>query len=286
MTGFGSGRASAGSEEVTVELRSVNGKFGEVKPRLPRELLALEADAVRMVKERITRGNVELTVRRGDAGALEPRVDEELAGLYAARFRALQQRLGLPGELRVSDLIAAEGVVTMAERPPDVEAAGRALASAIAQALEQLVSMREREGAALGEDLRSRVATVEAVVDRLAAEAPAAVEHYRTRLAERIREILGEGAVDPQRLAHEVALFAERSDVAEELTRLRSHLVQFRRLLEAEEPAGRRMDFLVQEMNREVNTVGAKSQWAGSAALVVELKSELERIREQVQNVE
>lgn len=288
MTGFGSGRASAGAEEVTVELRAVNGKFGEVKPRFPRELLSLEGEAIRQVKERVSRGTVELTVRRGGTGAaqLEPRVDEALAALYAARFRALQQRLGLAGEVSIADVAGAEGVVTVTERAPDVEAAGRALTLAIDQAVRELVAMREREGAALHEDLRKRLAVVDELVDRLAAQAPASVEHYRVRLSERIRDLLGDTTVDAQRVAHEVALFADRSDVTEELTRLRSHLVQFRRLIDADEPAGRRLDFLVQEMNREVNTAGSKSQWSDSAALVVELKSELERIREQVQNVE
>jgi len=288
MTGFGSGRAIVGTEEVAVEFRSVNGKFCDVKPRLPRELQALEAAAVRQVKERIARGAVDLFVHRSaaDGGDLIPKVDEALADRYVEAFRALRDRLGLAGEVTLADVIGAEGVLSVEHRSPDLEAAEQALRAALDEALDRLVAMREREGRALRDDLAARLETIRGHVARVAEEAPAAVRQHQERIAQRVEELTGGIPLDPQRLAQEVALLAERSDVAEEITRMESHTAQFARLLEADEPAGRRMDFLVQEMLREVNTIGSKSQWAPIAALVVELKAEIERIREQVQNVE
>lgn len=288
MTGFGAATARAGGEEVTVEVRAVNGKFCEVKARLPREFAALEPAVVRRVKERLSRGGIEVSLRRGggEGGPRWPRVDEALAARYLERFRELQARLALPGQLDVALVLAAEGVVGLEERPPDLDAARDAVTEALDRALDGLVEMREREGATLRRDLEERLGVLAGFVDRLAAAAPASVVAYRDRLVRRVQELAGDVSVDPGRLAQEVAIFADRSDVTEELTRLRSHLEGLRALLDATEPVGRRLDFLVQEANREVNTSGAKSQWVEAAALVVEMKAELERIREQVQNVE
>lgn len=288
MTGFGAGSARAGGEEVTVEVRAVNAKFCEVKVRLPREFASLEPAVVRRVKERLARGGIEVSIRRGAGagGPSWPRVDGELAARYLERFRELQERLGLPGSVELGQILAAEGVVGLEERPPDLEAAEEAVGEALDGALDSLVAMREREGASLRADIVQRLETLSSLVDRLAAAAPDAVTAYRDRLARRVQELADEVAVDPQRLALEVAIFADRSDITEELTRLRSHLDQLRGLLDSREPVGRRLDFLVQEANREVNTSGSKSQWAEAAATVVEMKAELERIREQIQNVE
>jgi len=287
MTGFGAGRGGAAGDEVDAEVRSVNHKFCEVKVRLPRELAALEPDVVRQAKERLARGGVEVTLRRGGGrGALAPRVDQELAAGYARAFDEVRRRLGLTGEVTLASVLQAEGVVTLEERAMDVEAARGAVTAAIAQALEALAAMREREGAALARDLEGRLATVEGLVRRLEELSPRTVEVYRERLAERVQELSRGLAPDPVRLATEVAIFADRVDVSEELTRLRSHVAQMRGLLASGEPAGRKMDFLVQEMHREANTVGSKSQSAEITGAVVALKAEVERMREQVQNVE
>ena len=287
MTGFGAGRGDSAGEEVDVEVRSVNHKFCEVKLRLPRELMALEVELVRQVKERLARGGVEVTVRRGTArGARAPRVDAALAAEYCAAFQEASRQLGLPGEVTLAQVLAAEGVVSLEERAADLPAARAAAAQALGRALDSLTAMREREGEALGRDLESRLRTLEGWLARVAAVAPQSVEQQRARLQERVQELARGHVVDAARLATEVALFADRVDVAEELTRLRSHLSQVRALVAGREPAGRKMDFLVQEMHREVNTVGSKSQSAEVAAAVVEMKAEIERMREQVQNVE
>ena len=287
MTGFGSGRGESAGEEVTVEVRAVNHKFCEVKVRLPREMSPLELDLVRQVKERLTRGGVEVNVRRETArGAVAPRVDAALAAEYARAFREAGQGLGLPGEVTLGQVLAAEGVVTLEERAADLEAARAAATQALGRALDSLTAMRQREGEALGHDLEARLRTLESWLARVAAAAPLSIEQQRVRLQERVQELARGHVVDAARLATEVALFADRVDVAEELTRLRSHLAQMRALVAGREPAGRKMEFLVQEMHREVNTVGAKSQSAEIAAGVVEMKAEIERMREQVQNVE
>ena len=287
MTGFGAGRGGAAGEVVEAEVRSVNHKFCEVKARLPREMAALETDLVRQVKDRLARGGVDVSLRRTTArGALSPRVDAELAAEYARAFEEVRARLGLSGQVSLSEVLAADGVVTLEERAVDLESARTAGSAALAAALDALLAMREREGAALSRDLESRLAVVEGIAARLAELSPRSVEDYRARLHERVAELSRGLAPDPARLATEVALFADRTDVTEELTRLSSHVAQMRGLLASGEPAGRKMDFLVQEMHREANTVGSKSQSAEAAAAVVSLKAEIERMREQVQNVE
>jgi uncharacterized protein (TIGR00255 family) len=287
MTGFGAGRGGAAGEVVEAEVRSVNHKFCEVKARLPREMAALETDLVRQVKDRLARGGVEFSLRRTTArGALSPRVDAELAAEYARAFEEVRARLGLSGQVSLSEVLAADGVVTLEERAVDLESARTAGTAALAAALDALLAMREREGAALSRDLESRLTVVEGIAARLAELSPRSVEDYRARLHERVAELSRGLAPDPARLATEVALFADRTDVTEELTRLSSHVAQMRGLLASGEPAGRKMDFLVQEMHREANTVGSKSQSAEAAAAVVSLKAEIERMREQVQNVE
>jgi uncharacterized protein (TIGR00255 family) len=287
MTGFGAGRGASGGEEIAVEIRAVNHKFCEVKARLPRELAALEPVVVRGVKEALARGGIDVALRRaGVGGALAPRVDAALAEAYARAYAEVQARLGLHDPIRLRDVVSAEGVIRLDERDADLDAARAATETALAMALGALVTMREREGAALASDLEARLATVEALVARVEVLAPQAVEHHRVRLAERVKELTQGLPLDPARLAQEVALLADRSDVAEEITRLRSHVAQARQLLGGREPAGRKLDFLVQEMHREVNTIGSKSQHAELSGLVVSLKAEVERMREQVQNVE
>ncbi len=287
LTGFGAGRAEQGGEAIDVEARSVNHKFCEVKVRLPRELAALELDVTRCVKERLARGGVEVSLRRRPArGALAPRVDLQLAEEYARAFREIRERLGLEDTVALRDILAAEGVVTLEERTVDLDEARAAVMAALGQALGALIAMRGREGEALARDLDGRIALMEGVVARVEALAPQSVEHYRARLQERIQEVARGFTPDPARLAQEVALFADRLDVSEEITRLRSHLAHSRAILAGGEPAGRKMEFLVQEMHREANTIGSKSQRAEIAALVVTLKAEIERMREQVQNVE
>lgn len=288
MTGFGSGTSTAGGESLTVELRSVNHKFCEVKVRLPRELAALEGSIQKFVKDRLARGAVDVSVRRASrtAAGLAPQVDLALAREYRRAWSELARALELPDAVTLKDIAAQPNVIRLEEAQVNLDDAGKAAEGALGQALEALGRMREKEGQALSADLVARLGLVAQWVAEVSALAPQAIETYRARLSERIAELSRGIAVEPQRLAQEVAFFAERTDVAEEMTRLASHLEQFRELLRSGEPSGRKMDFLVQEMHREVNTTGSKSQHADISSRVMQLKAELERIREQVQNVE
>ncbi|RKH56939.1 YicC/YloC family endoribonuclease [Corallococcus aberystwythensis] len=288
MTGFGSGRARVGDEEVSVEARSLNHKFCEVKVRLPRELSALEPALVKQVKDRLARGSVEILVRRQAAtvSGNVPTVDVGLAREYARAYREVAEALGQSVEVAWSHVANQPGVIRLEEKGVDVESATQATQTALQQALTALETMRNTEGESIHTDLDARMKLIEGWSQEVARLAPRAVSDYQQRLTERVAELARGVAVDPQRLAQEVALFAERTDIAEEVTRLATHLEQFRLLMASPEPVGRRMDFLVQEMHREVNTTGSKSQHAEISARVVSMKAEVERIREQVQNVE
>jgi uncharacterized protein (TIGR00255 family) len=289
MTGFGAGRAKEGDEEISVEIRSVNHKYCEVKVRLPREFNPLEADLSRTVKDKLHRGGIDVYVKRlsgPERTILQPKVDLALAREYLTVFGNLRKELKLEGQVPFTTLLEAQGVLTVEDRPTDIEQAKKALFAAAQKALEELVHMREREGKILAEDLLARASLMRDHAALIGEAAPKMVVAYRDKLHLRVKELAGGLVLDPARVAQEVALFAERCDIAEELTRLASHLDQFEKLVLGDEPAGRRMEFLVQEMGREVNTTGSKSQSAEIAATVVSLKAELERIREQVANVE
>ena len=288
MTGFGTGRSRAGDEEISVEVRAVNHKHLEVKVRLPRELSALEPAVLKSVRARLVRGAVDVVVRRSASTATGavPTVDVAMARAWREALRAVARAVDMADVPTTSQIAALPAVIRMEEAVTDLGKAEAALENALAEALDALVLMREREGRALEVDLASRLARVATLTAEVAVLAPRTVEAYRARLHERVAELLKGAPVDEARLVQEVALFAERTDVAEEATRLQAHLEAFRSFLASAEPAGRRMDFLVQEMHREVNTTGSKSQSTEVSTRIVELKAELERIREQVQNVE
>ena len=288
MTGFGAASAETGGETVVVELRSVNHRYCDVKARLPRELAFLEPMVVARVKGRLERGACEVSLRHSGTapGTGRVRLDLALARDHLARLEELAAALGLEGRPILRDVSTAEGVITLGDAELDLPRVEALAAEALDAALEQLVAMRAREGESLTADLEARLARIGAWVVEVEAEAPQAVEAWRARMEARVADLAEGVEIDPGRLAGEIAILADKSDVAEELTRLNSHLGHFRELLAGEGAVGRKLDFLVQEMNREVNTIGAKSQSTAIAERVVELKAEIERVREQVQNLE
>lgn len=296
MTGFGEAEAVVLGRRTRIELRSINHRYLEIRCRLPRTLSSLEARLTAMIKERVQRGKVDLVVtleETVDAQGLGPMIDVNLARAYWADIEHLAQALGmtrpqpdlalllgLPDVVRLEESDAAHG-----------EAVWSQLAPALAQALERFAATRRAEGQALGEDLLRRTELLQQLLERVRARAPQALRHHQQKLRERVTRLLehtGGGRPDEARLAQELALLADRLDIEEELTRLDHHLSSLGRALSGEEPGplGRRLDFLVQELMREVNTIGAKANDALIADLVVGMKSELERIREQVQNLE
>ena len=283
MTGFGVARRSVGSAELVVEARSVNSRALDIKIRLPRELGHLEGRIQAAVRARIQRGRVDLSLDLADPAdaARQPRVNLPLARGYAAALGELSRTLGLADAPTLALVWSAPGVVEVPTR--DLGATLEVtLDAAVSAALDGLEAMRRVEGAHLALELGRLLAEFAGAVDRVAAEVPRASASRKSRLA----ELLGDIALDPVRLAQEVAVMVDRADVTEELARLDSHLAQLRALLTQAEPIGRRLEFLLQEVHRETNTIGSKAATAEISHAVVDAKSVLERLKEQAQNLE
>jgi uncharacterized protein (TIGR00255 family) len=290
MTGHGRGDRSHGGFKIAVELSSVNRKQGEIALTLPRELEILEPRLREEINRRVARGRLTARVvmqAAGTAVSAGRTVDEALAGAYLRDFRALAAKLGLPPEVSLDLLLRAPGVLHAPGDLADPEEYWPALEKAVQTALDALVKMREREGAHLERDLKARVKTARQAATRIAKAAPRVAERYRRQLLERVKAAgVPVAGVEDERLLKETVYFADRCDITEELTRLTSHFQQFDDCLKSTGPVGRTLDFLAQEMNREVNTIGSKANDAAIARDVVVLKSELERFREQALNVE
>ena len=290
MTGYGRGECSQDGFKVTVELSSVNRKQTEISVNLPREMELLEAQIRNLLNRRIARGRLTARVSlHAGASRLSARkhLNVPLAEAYARELTRLSKRLALPGPVTLDLLACAPGVFQTDEELVTGEDFWPAVEKALKQAVAQLLDMRQREGAALGRDLARRIALMRKSAACIEKQAPAVARRYRAQLVERIRSAgLEAPALEDDRLLKEVVYFADRSDISEELTRLRSHFQQFEDCRESKEPVGRTLDFLAQEMNREVNTLGAKANDSLISREVVTLKAELERFREQAQNIE
>ncbi len=289
MTGFGRATCEAATATFAVELRSVNQRNLDLSVRLPRNLAGLEPELRKLLSQRFTRGKVELSVAlaQGTAPRAEVEVDRALAQRYLALSRELSREPGVIDRVSVAELLSMPGVVRAVEVPVREEEVSGALRAAVVRAADAAAAMRAAEGAALERELRARLAALLALVTELSARAGDVQRAVRERLRVRAEQLrLETGLLDEARLYHEVALAAERLDVSEELVRLESHAQQLGAALASEEPVGRRLDFLAQELAREANTLGAKAGDAPLAQRVVDLKTEIDRIREQVQNVE
>jgi len=291
MTGYGRGGAQAGGIRFVVEMSAVNRKQCEIVLNVPRELAALEPGIRARVQEEVSRGRVVVSVApdlAADSAAKLVQVDLALARGFAAALEQLRRDLGwLDSPLRLDSILRLPNVAIVRDPALEPEAAWPVVREALDQALAELVGMRGAEGRVLARDLLARREILAGVLAEIAARVPQMVEHYRDALRERIRALsLEAGAVDEERLAREVVYFADKSDITEELTRLGSHLAQMRDLVASDGGVGRTLEFLVQEMNREINTIGSKATDVEISRHVVAFKTELERIREQVQNIE
>jgi len=290
MTGYGRGDCARDGFKVTVELSSVNRKQTEISVNLPREMEMLEAPMRDVINRQVARGRltvrVSLHAAEGKASA-RMHLNLPLAKAYARELGRLAKQLKLTGPVTLDQLVRAPGVFQTDEELADAEHLWPAVEKALKQALAALVKTREREGAHLVQDLATRVAVMRECTAKIQAQTPQAAERYRQQLIERIKSAgLDAPAADDERLLREVVFFADRSDISEELTRLQSHFQQFADCVKSKEPVGRMLDFLAQEMNREVNTIGSKANDALISREVVVLKAELEKFREQAQNVE
>lgn len=289
MTGYGCGESNRNGCKVTVEITSVNRRQGEVGVHLPRDLDSLEPRIRDEVNQRISRGRVNLrvTLASSSANGEQASINRELARRYANEYRKLGKELGLTGEVALEHVLRAPGVLQVAEKEIVAADYWPSVQASVRTALKQLVAMREKEGGHLKKDLLKRVKSMRRGVLQVKRRSPMVVKQYRKQLKNRIENAgLSMVSEDDERLLREVVLFAERSDITEELTRLESHFVQFDDTAKKREPVGRTLDFLSQEMNREINTIGSKANDAAISRLVVGLKAELEKFREQVQNVE
>jgi uncharacterized protein (TIGR00255 family) len=288
MTGYGRGAADHAGTKISVELNSVNRKQSDIVINLPRDLIALEPRIRQTINEKISRGrmNVMIGLQEGVNGTQSLALDTALARSYHNAMLTLQKELSAPGEFSIGTILQAPGVMRSPEQSLNAEEAWPVVERALTTALGELIKMREREGKHLAKDLIHRLKTLRKEIKEIRGIYPDVVKKYRTALRERLEKAGLELALDDERLLKEVTIFADRSDVSEELTRLDSHLAQFAHHLRKNEPVGRTLEFITQEIFRELNTLGAKSNDAGISQRVVACKSELEKIREQILNLE
>ncbi len=287
MTGYGRAEGTRNGSTLVVELKTVNHRFFEPSIRLPKLLSNLEETVKKTIQARIMRGRVELSTNLSGNGIRKPHLDLEAARAHYQMLKTLQEKLHLPGQIDITMLSSLQGMMGVVE-PSELSAAALSplFFRTLNQALSALEKMRKKEGAALEKEMIERLNRLVDLVNQIRQQAGTVVGAYHERLKSRV-EVLSRGlSVDPNRLAQEVALFADRSDMSEEITRLEVHLTEFRKTLKKKESVGRTLDFLLQEMNRETNTIGSKANDTGISLRVVEMKSELEKIREQVQNIE
>jgi len=287
MTGYGRGDADYAGAKFSVELNSVNRKQSDIVMNLPRDLAALEPRIRQAINEKISRGrmNVLVVLHQGANGAALA-LDTALARSYHEAMLTLQKELSAPGEITIGTILQAPGVMRSPEQSIDADDAWPVVQRALGTALGELIKMREREGKHLAKDLIHRLKTLRKEIKEIRALYPDVVKKYRAALRERLEKAGLDLPLDDERLVKEVTIFADRSDISEELTRLESHLAQFAHHLRKNEPVGRTLEFITQEIFRELNTLGAKSNDAGISQHVVACKSELEKIREQIQNLE
>ncbi len=288
MTGYGSARGVSGELKITIELRSVNNRFLDCSIRIPRVYTVLE-DAIKAeVQKAISRGKVDVfvTIDASEANDVLIKVNESVADAYVAALNALSVRYKIANDLTAVSLARMPDVLTVSKEETDIETLGKDICAILREALSDFNRMRAVEGEKLREDVLSRAAEIEKMVGIIEERSPETVREYREKLLKRMREALDTVQVDEQRILTEAALFADKTAVAEETVRLRSHIAQLRNMMEAREPVGRKLDFLIQEFNREANTIGSKCNNLELQHTVVSLKSEIEKIREQIQNIE
>jgi uncharacterized protein (TIGR00255 family) len=290
MTGYGVAEQELPLGKVAVEMRSLNHKYLDISLRLPRGFFTLEPKIRDIVKKGVSRGRVDLTMRIDPSASSVPRyrleADTRLAEEYIHLLDSIKEKFGLKGEVTLDHIAAVREIVPFLEVKEDTELYWDEIASVTEKALQALDASRRKEGEALEADLVGRLEQSRRLMEEIKGKTPLVVDAYRERLRERVQALLEGSDFDERRFHQEVAYFAERSDVSEEVIRMESHLRQFESKLAEEGPAGRGLDFILQEMNREVNTIGAKATDIDIAHRVIELKGELERMREQVQNIE
>jgi len=289
MTGYGKAEAMIEGRKYAVEIRSLNHRYLEISLRLPGSLSALEMEIKRRIGERFSRGRIEVAIRVDTNGNIEEgRLELNLPLLrnYFNLLQRLKDEFQLKGEVTLENLTGFKDVFVPMEVETNMELIAEHIAVVLDEAVGLLTEMRKKEGELLLADLEERIRLIEACLDSISDRAPRCVQEYQRRLTERIRELTEGVDIDAARLSQEVAIMADKSDVTEEIVRLNSHISQFHEMLRSEDAVGRKIDFLIQEMNREINTIGSKTGDLEISRNVIEIKSELGKLREQVQNIE
>ncbi len=288
MTGFGRGRYSEGAVEVVTEIRAVNHRFLDMFVKLPKLYSCFEPQIRKIVSEKISRGKFEITITRtGAKGRLtELLVDYDLADRYHQCLTELKRRYNLGGEITVSDMLTLKEIVSSADSADELELESELVEKSVRTALDSLDEMRKAEGFVLWKDIETHLISISETIDLITPLVDQVSSEVRVRLEKKVREMTGGLEIDDDRMLQELVLIAERSDVSEELIRLKSHVEQFLAFGKEGSPLGRKLDFLLQELHREVNTLGAKSASTDISSHVVHIKTEVEKIREQTQNIE
>ena len=288
MTGYGRARATRNLRDITVEIRSVNNRYLDCTVKMPR-MYAFAEDAVKArVQKAVSRGKVDvyITVDASAADVAQVNVNTALAAQYAQALRALAAVCGTEGQVTPEQLARFPEVLTVTKADEDLECVSADLCAVLDEALDSYNAMRAAEGVKLAEDIGARLTAIEGMTAQVEERSPETVREYQQKLTARMQEVLQSTAIDEQRILQEAAIYADRIAVDEETVRLRSHVSQLRGMLQSDQPMGRKMDVLIQELNRESNTIGSKCSNLDIARIVVDLKGEVEKIREQVQNIE
>lgn len=288
MTGFGAGDCENQDFKVHVEVKTVNQRFLETNFHMHHSLAVFENAITKKIKKYASRGKLDINVRFQDLRdkAAEITVDKGLVAAYGKALEEIKGQLGLTASITPAQIAGYPDVLRVTEEAADMAEAEPIILGAVEQAMQNLVAMREAEGRNMQADLLERIRLLEEFVDQLEALAPTIVSNYRQRLEKLLEEFLAKEDIDENRLIQETALYTDKVNYTEEIVRLRSHFSQFRVFIQSDEPVGRKLDFLIQEMNREINTVASKANSAGAAQFVVDVKSEIEKVREQIQNIE
>lgn len=288
MTGYGSSAGVSDKLEISIELRSVNNRYLDCNIRIPRVYTAFEDALKSLVQQYISRGKVDIYINIDSSKSddIIISVNEPLADAYMSALRSISARYGISDDVSAITLSRYPDVLTVEKKEADAEKLEHDICSILREALEKFNAMRCTEGEKLYKDVLSHIDRIESLVSVIEDRSPETVNEYRQRLESRLREVLESKNIDENRIIMEAAIFADKVAVNEETVRLRSHISQFRSIITADEPIGRKLDFLIQEFNREANTIGSKSNDAEMAKTVVDIKAEIEKIREQIQNIE
>lgn len=288
MTGFGRADLASETKQVTIEIKSVNHRYSEVNIKMPRQYLILEEKLRKQILEKVVRGRVDVFIKIEETGEKKRnlKVDKDLAVSYYNSLKELADLANISSNIEIFQLAQLPEVLKVEDDEESLEEILLLITQCLSQALDQLVEMRTLEGEKLKSDLSERLDSLTQMHENIFKRAPLIVQEYKEKLNIRIKELMDNHIIDETRLATEVAIFADKSSITEELVRLKAHIEQFHQFLKAKDPVGRKLDFLLQEMNRETNTIGSKGNDLLIAQIVLELKSEIEKIREQVQNIE